>query len=154
MVQKFMVEKFKVEKSGVKAWGWNVHSWDVFEPSLLAQLATSDVTEHLLGLILTSTFLKKQFCLPAPKSYICYMETLNCKHTKVYVYCLYYFPTKSEHLLRAFSNTLLIWLTYILIIGGTKAYHGGFHLHLMLFPFVYQFNSRIGVLVHSSFAND
>ena len=31
---------------------------------------------------------------------------------------------------------------------------GGFHLHLLAFPFVYQFNSRIGVLVHSSFAND
>ena len=33
-------------------------------------------------------------------------------------------------------------------------YIGGFHLHLLVFPFVYQFNSRIGVLVHSSFAND
>ena len=31
---------------------------------------------------------------------------------------------------------------------------GGFHLHLLVFPFVYQFNSRIGVLVKSSFAND
>ena len=31
---------------------------------------------------------------------------------------------------------------------------GGFHLHLFVFPFVYQFNSRIGVLVKSSFAND
>ena len=30
----------------------------------------------------------------------------------------------------------------------------GFHLYLLVFPFVYQFNSRIGVLVHSSFAND
>ena len=33
-------------------------------------------------------------------------------------------------------------------------YNGGFHLHLLVFPFVYQFNSRIGVLVNSSFAND
>ena len=32
--------------------------------------------------------------------------------------------------------------------------NGGFHLHLLVFPFVYQFNSRIGVLVSSSFAND
>ena len=32
--------------------------------------------------------------------------------------------------------------------------YGGFHLHLLFFSFVYQFNSRIGVLVHSSFAND
>ena len=31
---------------------------------------------------------------------------------------------------------------------------GGFHLHLLVFPFVYQFNSRIGVLVKSSFEND
>ena len=31
---------------------------------------------------------------------------------------------------------------------------GGFHLHLLVFPFVYQFNSRVGVLVNSSFAND
>ena len=30
----------------------------------------------------------------------------------------------------------------------------GFHLHLLVFPFVYQFNSRIGVLVKSSFGND
>ena len=37
----------------------------------------------------------------------------------------------------------------------TQARHtGGFHLHLLEFPFVYQFNSRIGVLVDSSFAND
>ena len=28
----------------------------------------------------------------------------------------------------------------------------GLHLHLLVFPFVYQFNSRIGVLFHSSFA--
>jgi hypothetical protein len=35
--------------------------------------------------------------------------------------------------------------------GGLKV---RFHLHLLVFPFVYQFNSRIGVLVHSSFAND
>ena len=32
--------------------------------------------------------------------------------------------------------------------------YGGFHLHLLVFPFVHQFNSRIGVLVHSSFGND
>ena len=31
---------------------------------------------------------------------------------------------------------------------------GGFHLHFLVFPFVYQFNSRIGVLLQSSFAND
>ena len=27
-------------------------------------------------------------------------------------------------------------------------------LHLLVFPFIYQFNSRIGVLVNSSFTND
>ena len=31
---------------------------------------------------------------------------------------------------------------------------GGFHLHLLVFPFIYQFNSRIGVLVNLSFTND
>ena len=31
---------------------------------------------------------------------------------------------------------------------------GGFHLHLLVFPIVYQFSLRIGVLDHSSFAND
>ena len=30
----------------------------------------------------------------------------------------------------------------------------GFHLRLLVFPFIYQFNSRIGVLVKSSFANE
>ena len=38
--------------------------------------------------------------------------------------------------------------------GATKRDLGGFHPHLLVFPFVYQFNSRTGVLVHSSFAND
>ena len=31
---------------------------------------------------------------------------------------------------------------------------GWFHLHLLVFPFVYQFNYRLGVIVHSSFANE
>ena len=31
---------------------------------------------------------------------------------------------------------------------------GGFHLHLLVFPFVYLFDSRIVALVYSSFAND
>ena len=31
---------------------------------------------------------------------------------------------------------------------------GGFHLHLLVFPFIYQFHSRIEALVSSSFAND
>ena len=31
---------------------------------------------------------------------------------------------------------------------------GGFHLHLLMFPFVYQFNTKIKVLVRSSFANE
>ena len=31
---------------------------------------------------------------------------------------------------------------------------GGFHLHLLVFPWAHQFNSRIGVLVHSTFEND
>ena len=32
--------------------------------------------------------------------------------------------------------------------------YGGFHLHLLVFPFIYQFNSRIVALVCSLFAND
>ena len=35
-----------------------------------------------------------------------------------------------------------------------KATIGRFHLHLLVFSFVYQFNSRIGALVNPSFAND
>ena len=38
--------------------------------------------------------------------------------------------------------------------GHGRVDKGGFHLHLFVFPFVYRFNSRIGVLVKSSFAND
>ena len=37
---------------------------------------------------------------------------------------------------------------------GVMANYGGFHLHLLVFPFVYHFNSRIAALVYSSFAND
>ena len=33
-------------------------------------------------------------------------------------------------------------------------FYGGFHLHLLVFPFIYQFNYRIEALVCSSFAND
>ena len=40
------------------------------------------------------------------------------------------------------------WCT---ILGGRGT--GGFHLHLLLFPFVYQFHSRTEALVCSSFAN-
>ena len=38
--------------------------------------------------------------------------------------------------------------------GFAKKGIGGFHLHLLVFPFFYQFNSRIRVLINSSFAND
>ena len=37
---------------------------------------------------------------------------------------------------------------------GYQLDYGRFHLHLLVFPFIYQFNSRIGILVNSSFAND
>ena len=37
--------------------------------------------------------------------------------------------------------------------AGQKLYVG-FHLHLLVFPFVNRFNFRTGVLVHSSFAKD
>ena len=35
-----------------------------------------------------------------------------------------------------------------------KSHLGWFYLHLSVFPFIYQLNSSIGVLVHSSLAND
>ena len=38
--------------------------------------------------------------------------------------------------------------------GRTKTEVGGFHLYLLVFPFIYQFYSRIEALVSSSFAND
>ena len=46
-----------------------------------------------------------------------------------------------------FSEEEKFLISHILLV------YGGFHLHLLVFPFVYQFNSRIGVLVNSSFAN-
>ena len=54
------------------------------------------------------------------------------------------------------SLEIQVWLTTFgrELIPASKMACGGFHLHLLVFPFVYQFNSRIGVLVHSSFAND
>ena len=36
----------------------------------------------------------------------------------------------------------------------SQGHAGGFHPHLLVFPFVHQFNFRIWVLVQSSFAND
>ena len=47
-----------------------------------------------------------------------------------------------------------MWELYKISIAKFDCHEGGFHLHLLVFPFVYQFNSRIGVLVNSSFAND
>ena len=38
-------------------------------------------------------------------------------------------------------------------LGFSQEDCGGFHLHLLVFPFVYQFNSRIVAVVCSSFAN-
>ena len=37
---------------------------------------------------------------------------------------------------------------------GNLYYVGGFYLYFLLFPFIYQFNSRIGFLLCSSFEND
>ena len=33
-------------------------------------------------------------------------------------------------------------------MDSVEAYMSGFHLHLLVFPFVYQFHSRIEALVH------
>ena len=70
---------------------------------------------------------------------------------------------------RVLINMKTISVEYItrLVIAGTTEFseeekflishillvYGGFHLHLLVFPFVYQFNSRMWVLVNSSFAN-
>ena len=40
------------------------------------------------------------------------------------------------------------------IIIKNLAHCGGFHLHLLVFPFIYQFHCRIEALVCSSFEND
>ena len=45
---------------------------------------------------------------------------------------------------------LLLFCVYITWFLGILDI-GGFHLHLLSLPFVYQFNSRIGILVCSSF---
>ena len=44
------------------------------------------------------------------------------------------------------------WCTYIYF--HQARHKGGFLLHLLVFPFVHQFNSRIGVSVQLSYAND
>ena len=44
------------------------------------------------------------------------------------------------------------WETAIKTLS--ELYCGGFHLHLLVFHFIYHFNFRIVALVHSSFAND
>jgi hypothetical protein len=36
----------------------------------------------------------------------------------------------------------------------TQIHKGGFHLHLLVFPFIYQFHFRIEALVCSLFANE
>ena len=55
------------------------------------------------------------------------------------------------------NGFLMVWklwpFTYTFLMA-TIVHAGGFHLHLLTFPFIYQFNSRIDILVHSSFAND
>ena len=43
-----------------------------------------------------------------------------------------------------------VYLIHIICIENWQKF-GGFHIHLLVFPFVYQFTSRIGVLVNSSF---
>ena len=66
----------------------------------------------------------------------------------------------SQHKCACFALLLYRQLTTGLIyndfvnIFDAEWYIGGFNLHLLVFPFVYQFNSRIWFLVHSSFVND
>ena len=55
---------------------------------------------------------------------------------------------------RLLALLLLLCTCILATFFCSVPYLGGFHLHLLVFPFVYQFNSIIGVLVNSSFAND
>ena len=48
-------------------------------------------------------------------------------------------------------STAAVARTVVAIPGNVN---GGFHLYLLVFPFVYQFYSIIEALVSSSFAND
>ena len=50
--------------------------------------------------------------------------------------------------------TLFKWMMMMMAQGPQQCSQVGFHLHLLVFPLVNQFNSIIGLLVHSSFAND
>ena len=46
---------------------------------------------------------------------------------------------------------VMYWMLFENVCCKSKSYKekGGFHLHLLVFPFIYQFNTRIGVLVRS-----
>ena len=59
----------------------------------------------------------------------------------------------TEKITRDFIKQLYLFLSDVML-KCIRHHKGGFHLHLLVFPFVYQFNSRIGALVHSLFAND
>ena len=52
-----------------------------------------------------------------------------------------------------YRQELVKWLLETLT-DSVEINLGGFHLHLLVFPFIYQFESRIEALVCSSFAND
>ena len=54
-------------------------------------------------------------------------------------------------LFRPFIPYKLPYLTVDLLL---QMKIGGFHLQLLVLTFVYQFYSRVGILVHLSFAND
>ena len=81
------------------------------------------------------------------------------------------YPIIQKPIIQSNKGALTTWLTLMEDTNGDKKsevsfakqanwilvsdmYCGGFHLHLLVFPFIYQFNSRIVALVCSSFANN
>jgi hypothetical protein len=69
------------------------------------------------------------------------------KCRKIHVVCTYFYCKEKP------SNSSLLNKKGILN-AIQRSHTGGFHLHLLVFPFIYQFNSRTGVLVHWSLPND
>ena len=79
-------------------------------------------------------------------------EEQNMKTNFIYNYVeaiLRYYSLKAH-----FENQLSNGLYSLVFLESIYLKVGFIYIHLLVFPFVYQINFRIGVLVHSSFAND
>ena len=72
-----------------------------------------------------------------------------------------YFSAALQCQIKSYSKLLridwrMMWflISILSMLSIQQFYLGGFHLYLLVFPFVYQFYSIIEALVSSSFAND